>query len=648
MSHSVSASLRLGITLALSAGALAAADHVSPTLREPQLTERAFDVTAQPIPKNRQTLVDVNSQLELIFQEKTEGQAAPVAAPPDWQRLQTLLEQIRSLSAERKELSAKLRSDPRARGDAGRFRREVANPFNDRVIELLDKVREHTRPEEFRSIVTADGGSDPYGNLATWVQREITRLQTADRAEVARRQVEVNVAAFLLRGNTPPKRIGVPGYDNIAAGDPDPIPRTSLHLSRAEAQQFQARMDATRDVAAALRGIQDDWSETNTNLSEALKKLATDARNLVRNLRDDTNTLNSLGDIERALTKLQDAPGTPAAQKDAATRLLAACTDLRTRSTALTQQIGTVIDLVHDLRDQADPTALLNLAGSFSSISTLAGSVKEELTKASAQFAPFFERLGDPQLAADIRLVTGPIARSEIDPLNQLIEDAAALKSAFQPLANQAQAIIDALKAARGSDSLSAKLADAKVDENWFKNTSAPNTEIALDTTGILPGDRVQVKVTYRNADGDAPPPEQFTVLATQFGFYRKIDASLVFARPLEEPTPGAGKRWRPNAAATAHWFYRWRPLQDGSLAKPKRAWNFVNPGFGIHAASLAQGDDSVEVGLGVNVSLLDGMLSGGYGWNLSTEKPYIYVGIGLLEVLDRARNGTLTGGTGK
>ena len=253
------------------------------------------------------------------------------------------------------------------------------------------------------------------------------------------------------------------------------------------------------------------------------------------------------------------------------------------------------------------------------------------------------------ELQPDIEKVA-PVLADKIEPLHDLKVNVTETLATLQPIIDAAKGIATLLGTSSGFDKLPETLAGVQVDEQWFKAQAAPATQLALDSVGLVPGDRVQVKVTYRSLQGDAPPPapEVFLLDTTQFGLHRKIDASLIFARPLEAPA-GQPKRWRPNAAATANWFYRWRPAEDGQLGGGKKTWNFVNPGLGLHAASLAQGDDSVEVGLGLNLSLLDGMLTGGYDYNLSTEEPYVFVGIGLLEVLDRARrpNGSTTD-TGK
>lgn len=116
-------------------------------------------------------------------------------------------------------------------------------------------------------------------------------------------------------------------------------------------------------------------------------------------------------------------------------------------------------------------------------------------------------------------------------------------------------------------------------------------------------------------------------------GFHRKFDATLMFARGLRGDDEA--REWKPNVAATVHWHYRSRKEENCF----QKFWNTVNPGLGFHLASLDQGDENIEFGLGASLSLFDGLLSGGFGYNLSNdEHPYVYVGINLLETLNQAK----------
>jgi hypothetical protein len=65
--------------------------------------------------------------------------------------------------------------------------------------------------------------------------------------------------------------------------------------------------------------------------------------------------------------------------------------------------------------------------------------------------------------------------------------------------------------------------------------------------------------------------------------------------------------------------------------------WRFFDPGFGINVAVLAFDDQTFQVGLGLHLTIFGDLLQGGAGYNLNarTKNWYVYVGIGLLEVLD-------------
>ena len=60
-----------------------------------------------------------------------------------------------------------------------------------------------------------------------------------------------------------------------------------------------------------------------------------------------------------------------------------------------------------------------------------------------------------------------------------------------------------------------------------------------------------------------------------------------------------------------------------------------------VHIASLDQGDDSIEFGMGFNASLFGGFVTAGVGWNLSSvdDREYYFVGIDLLTVLQGAKD---------
>lgn len=619
-----------------------AAGAIEPKERQPELKEQAFDVKDRQINPSRRTSVDVNSILELRFVDVPSAKGSAEQAPVEIQRLEEILKQVRELAVERKAINARALSGATAPGELGK----QAQSFNKKANALLDQWEAALRqgdPLGLQDVLTgdADGGNPslPYQNLGRWLTREIERLQTTNRDELSKHLFEVNVSAFLQRGANQPQRIGVPGYDNIAIGNPDPISRTGLQLSAAEAARLDARLKATEEIAALLRRIQDDWSETNRKFADELVSLKTKVKDLPAEFRRQLRTIDSLDDVRTELAKLKDRADLDDSKKEAAGRLLAALENFEADKKAVEGKIADLTRLHDAFAKGVSPTVLADLAGALGNLAGLVAKVQEAAVQTVALLQQWKTRFDG--LASDIVAVAPLIPAEKTEPLSGIADNLASVLAAAQPIVDAASGIAAVLKSSNSFDKVSAGLAEAKVEENWFKSPLAPDTQIALDSIGILSGDRVNVKVTYRKngaADTAAPSPKIYYLDATQFGLHRKIDATLIFARPLKETAPGEPKRWRPNAAATANWFYRFRQDEQGQLSGGRKTWNFINPGFGIHAASLAQGDDSVEVGLGANISLLDGMLTGGYGYNLSTEKPYVFIGIGLLEVLDRAR----------
>ena len=65
------------------------------------------------------------------------------------------------------------------------------------------------------------------------------------------------------------------------------------------------------------------------------------------------------------------------------------------------------------------------------------------------------------------------------------------------------------------------------------------------------------------------------------------------------------------------------------------RLWNWIDPGLGLHMANLNQGTESLELGLGGNLSFGNGIISGGVGYNLSVKETYVFIGSDLSAVLN-------------
>lgn len=74
----------------------------------------------------------------------------------------------------------------------------------------------------------------------------------------------------------------------------------------------------------------------------------------------------------------------------------------------------------------------------------------------------------------------------------------------------------------------------------------------------------------------------------------------------------------------------------------PGSFFNKLDPGLGFHAAFLDQDDtENIEMGGGVNLSILDGLVRTGIGYNFSSRKnsEYWFVGFGLFNLLGQIKD---------
>ncbi|MFN0241402.1 MAG: hypothetical protein ACKVWV_00760 [Planctomycetota bacterium] len=188
-----------------------------------------------------------------------------------------------------------------------------------------------------------------------------------------------------------------------------------------------------------------------------------------------------------------------------------------------------------------------------------------------------------------------------------------------------------------------------------------PDAHIDLSGSGVKRGDKLDVSVRVIQPSGggggsgppastngtsptgsdtddedDGDPTAEELVDALDFhldvddlGWTPHVRPQLILFRS----TSGSSqeKEWKANAAGLIEWSYRYRD--------PHGFWKrFVNdwePGLGIHVASIDQGDSAIEIGSGANVSFKQGLVSVGWGYNLSERDHYWFLGGDLFKLFD-------------
>ncbi|HSH00735.1 MAG TPA: hypothetical protein VLB27_11820, partial [candidate division Zixibacteria bacterium] len=180
---------------------------------------------------------------------------------------------------------------------------------------------------------------------------------------------------------------------------------------------------------------------------------------------------------------------------------------------------------------------------------------------------------------------------------------------------------------------VSSELNAAAADRFSHELINAPEGSIDLRRAGWSHGDELVVSVLFLRAPTDDRPLREltYTAKAALFGTRRTVDGMTIFYRDRSSDAPS--RAWKLNVAAVMSWSHHYRTPKSWR----SKGFNALQPSLGIHLASLNQGDDAVEYGLGVNAVFGEGVVAGGLGWNLSEgERTYWMLGSNLLSVIER------------
>lgn len=166
-------------------------------------------------------------------------------------------------------------------------------------------------------------------------------------------------------------------------------------------------------------------------------------------------------------------------------------------------------------------------------------------------------------------------------------------------------------------------------------------TVVSLDGLDLQRGDRLELVASLLPGSAGSPPPPQFTAsyLVTDWGWggpKPAVKDTLTFVRPKDG---GGNYAPRPGAAAVWNW--------SGTSPKRNSFLRTLSPGFGIEVTFLNADDDdeTIEVGLGVTMTLFNDLLHLTYGQNLQQRyelddgdeaRDYYGIGVSLLKVLEK------------
>ncbi len=613
-----------------------------------QIEERAHDGTFVLDPRSDRPLkVDANSRLVISFRVQPSDEV--VQASGEWKRANGLLTIVLDMEKRRADLRA-VEPDPKVPEAVDKHLKDLQSHADDLVKLLGDAQRLLSASAEFdpgfdlNAVLSGrfDGRPDlrkPYANLARWLRREIERLHAQAAALTAGRdKIEVTVEAFHDPVLGTRKAIHVENYDELPLGDLRPIDRLGLRLTPAEENRLRMELQQTEAAASLIREVQENGKKLKEHARRVLADLKQRFRSLEGLLRGRREGWTAA--IDGAVAKLQGLALSPE-RKLIADSIVQDLQAYRRDIESLWSQIEKVTQ-IRQVLDGVDATTVEGiLAGPQGFLQTI-----EELEAAVGGLVEWLPR-GERLLknVRDLAVGLTPEEALAIQPqqvkdfLDTLAKDFPAtirfIQMAVESFGGDSQAIVAA-------ETLGAT--DAQPIPRTLDNL--PDGAVELDHAGLTIGDRVSIRIRFRQKGTQPGEPgpviDETTLRVTTVltGLHRQIGVNLIFARAATGSEDA--KEWKPNVAAVADLHFRIRKDDN----RWKRFFNILDPGLGVHMASLDQGEDSIEFGMGVTASLLGGFLTAGYGWNLSVDDDadYYYVGIDLLDVLNTGKGKVLPG----
>ncbi len=609
----------------------------------------------------RQYEIAAGTTTEVDFQSTLFVRFDPPSPPPkeaslpslEWQTVQKLLETLNELAREYAALNL-ASVDVNDPCEVHELQRKVAahdTEANTAIFAAYEIASYLGIPKEkFVKLLlvgaerSPDGRPPVYENLAQFLKKVITQLQdeTRELSEKAK-GYELTVTALRQPRGGENQAIHVEPYDNLPAGQLEPaspLDAYGIRMTPEEMGNFQMGLKMNERAANTIREIMRNGKTIQSNTKEFARNLAATLRQTVKELAPEgiepVVLRTKLTMLVDELKRFEDANDTPA-------NVVASSRALRETLEAIRQDVDVVADIFKrveslEIRLTSGQSGGLSeiilgeegIARTFSTITGLAN----ELKSRSAKWQEYL----------DVLVKNGPIVAQELGRqlvVSEIKDYVDAMKRDLPELGSLLQDGLSVMSRARDVVEAGQTLDDVAHEQIWHAiNTEAPPTGmIDLSSYPLNRKEIITIKVQFRSKEPDGTEKIEhvsaYRLEVEKLDLHASATASLIFARA--ETGDAEATDWQPNVAGMLNWYYRIRePDTTG-----ENLWNWLSPGAGVHVASLDQGDDTIEFGLGANVTLWNGLLNAGYGFNLSQQddREYYFVGLNLLYLLDIGRD---------
>ncbi len=607
-----------------------------------KMTEVAKDGEYDLYPDERFRKVDANSILRLKFE--TPMKPENVEGSPRWNQLSGILHQLNKTALEHRKLATKatelMKKDSRLDSV---FIAEAAT-ISQKAIEILTSLTKRNtitqsailEPDELTELMKKRK-NDPYKALSEILNKEKDKLHRS-AVNFARNieQYEVILRAYLNPKGGQRQALHIPGYDNLPQGDFNTLDPLAMLPTPQESKRLMAELKAARQVSATIKEIRDKGKEIQKNINEILSDFKKSIIKLASGIQDDL--LNILPGnwkeitSEPFITKISQIQTTNNESKNLSEVLKELSVDI-----IAFKRIQSKIEFIsRTLSDLKKPNEEL-----FSRLDeTLASIVdlKDEISKIVSRLTKWDTNITTISRTIPIVLQTsiGEIIKANLQKFNDAtITDLKKAKQIFATILPNTSTTIsfisDFYKDSKGMlelDNQKQQYIPQPIDDLKI-------AELDLRYSGIAVGDQVSITFDLQQKNNSQekntlrPPSVTYTAEATLAGWHRRFDSNVILSRSLSS---GVNNEFRPNTSISLEWHKFVRPGSDWF-------WNELDFGFGFHATFLDQvANENIEMGGGINVSVLDGLVRSGIGYNLSADKEngYWFVGFGLFSLLGK------------
>lgn len=608
-------------------------------------------------------LVDTESKIQLYVDKEQiglDGGTADVDAR--LAQIHTEREMLAAVLAEVEQVAqSRLRAIAAARV-GGKTAGEQVVAFIDAEGELARRILELPLPAaQVDEIEDAMGAArNRYDGLRNWFDRRVRTLEEhydGLERQLGRETVSLRLQAWLVHGEQE-SPIHLEHYDGLEEGRLEYRDRLGLDLSPARKERLTSEFAASAAFARRANAVLDGERKVLEALRDTLAASYVEAVEKIARIVEDhapdqlDQRRRDVAEKGRAFwSQVSGAAAALVADARAQTGLRALRAEfeqwLRDRDSNLTRVVVLAAQaraLAQDWRSVA-PERLPELVQRTSSlVAALRGLDLGALSSSAQQVVrEFLEQkgrdAGDAARSAVVDALGSAPGKDFLQAIHDNYEaiarDVATVRRVLDQAGTGIQAVLDAANGIRSSN-----VPLATVPESFdVPYDEIRDTSIDLRRTGREVGDHVVVRATrYRDQKVIDTSRAEFRL--TQFGHSARLSPAVVLVTPDQLAGDGDDFRFAP----TLSWLHSWQPREDERLSD--FMWAF-RPALGIHASFLnfdngSGNQEAVQIGLGGTLSLWDGRLQFGAGYNLMAGgadegRIYYFIGSDLIGILQTA-----------